>query len=370
MLWRSACLPGAMAASCAREWEPPLPLRPTESSCHRHSPGSVEGLWSGAVRWENPLTGLCVNLSAEVSYDFPSRPIPAIFNGGFMRSKILSAVLGLGLLSSSILAIAPAHAAEGCQTAPNSTNSCCGDGYGSVTPGDGGGDSTTPAPAPSPTMSLDEKICRAAAGNNLGSALGPVRTGLKDGGAYRQYQRGFVVYSQSTGAQVSRGAIRTAYGKLGYEKGRLGYPTMMEAVLADITYQKYQGGTITWTSKDGAHALVGAIRAKWEADLWASATLGAPVADEVTGLRAGGATQSFSRGAIVWSSATGAQVSKGAIRTAWLKSGAQNGVLGYPTTGELIDPDGRMMQKFQGGQIVWSARGGAVVFTSTPHSSI
>jgi hypothetical protein len=127
---------------------------------------------------------------------------------------------------------------------------------------------------------------------------------------------------------------------------------------------------IAWTSTGGAHALVGAIRAKWEADLWASATLGAPVADEVTGLRAGGATQSFSRGAIVWSPWTGAQVSKGAIRTAWLKSGAQNGVLGYPTTGELIDLDGRMMQKFQGGQIIWSAKGGAVVFTSTPHSSI
>ncbi|WP_306926803.1 hypothetical protein [Arthrobacter globiformis] len=53
-----------------------------------------------------------------------------------------------------------------------------------------------------------------------------------------------------------------------------------------------------------------------------------------------------------------------------MKSAAQNGVLGYPTTGELIDPDGRMMQKFQGGQIIWSAKGGAVVFTSTPHSSI
>ncbi|WP_373427872.1 LGFP repeat-containing protein [Arthrobacter globiformis] len=75
--------------------------------------------------------------------------------------------------------------------------------------------------------------------------MGPVRTGLKEGGAYRQYQRGFVVYSPSTGAQVSRGAIRTAYGKLGYEKGRLGYPTMLEAGIAGVTFQKYQGETIS-----------------------------------------------------------------------------------------------------------------------------
>ncbi|MFP3462037.1 hypothetical protein R5O87_14415 [Arthrobacter globiformis] len=46
---------------------------------------------------------------------------------------------------------------------------------------------------------------------------------------------------------------------------------------------------------------------------------------ETTGLRAGGASQSFDRGAIVWSAMTGAQVSKGAIRTAWLKNGAQDG---------------------------------------------
>ncbi|MBT2546895.1 hypothetical protein [Arthrobacter sp. ISL-65] len=42
--------------------------------------------------------------------------------------------------------------------------------------------------------------------------LGPVRTGLKNVGAYRQYQRAFVLYSPATGTQVSRAAIRTAYG--------------------------------------------------------------------------------------------------------------------------------------------------------------
>lgn len=292
-----------------------------------------------------------------------------------MRSKFLGAVLGLGIFCGSILAGAPAQAActntviNGVTVCvPNSDGGVGGGGTGTVGGGSGGvtpdygGVIGTPIPR-------DESISMVAAGNNLGAALGPVRTGLKDGGAYRQYQRGFVVYSQSTGAQVSRGAIRTAYGKLGYEKGRLGYPTMLEAVLSGITFQKYQGGTIAWTSAGGAHALVGAIRTTWEADLWASATLGAPVSDELTGLRAGGASQSFSQGAIVWSPLTGAQVSKGAIRTAWLKSGAQNGVLGYPTTGELMDPDGRRLQKFQGGQIIWSAQGGAVVFTSTPHAT-
>jgi uncharacterized protein with LGFP repeats len=253
-----------------------------------------------------------------------------------MRSKVLSAVLGLGLLTGSILAAAPAQAGQ----------TLIG----------------TPIPR-------DEAMARVAAGNNLGSPLGPIRTGLKDGGAYRQHQRGFVIYSMSTGAQISRGAIRTAYGKLGYEKGRLGYPTSLEGILAGVTFQTYQGGTFAWTSSGGAHALVGAIRTKWQTPAGYPGPLGAPLSDEITGLRAGGASQTFRGGAIVWSSFTGAQVSKGAIRTAWLKAGAQNGSLGYPTSDEFTAPDGTVRQNFQHGQISWTAKTGPTITPGTPHTA-
>lgn len=296
-------------------------------------------------------------------------------NGGFMRSRLTSAVLGLGLLSSSLLAVAPAHAAQVCQTAPNGAPYCydngagVGFGTGGSSGGDGTGGITTPGAVPAPPVNRDASISAAATRYSLGSPLGPVRAGLKDGGAYRQYQRGFVVWSPATGAQISRGAIRSAYAKLGFEKGRLGYPTTGEVTTPAGTYQQYQGGTIGWSSSGGAHALGGAIRTKWQATGGITGPLGAPVSDETTGLRAGGASQSFRGGAVVWSSFTGAQVSKGAIRTAWLKAGAQNGSLGYPTGGEFSTPHGSVRQSFQHGQITWTASTGATIIPGTPHAA-
>ncbi|MET3932896.1 hypothetical protein [Arthrobacter sp. OAP107] len=389
-----------------------------------------------------------------------------------MRSKFLGAVLGLGLLSSSVLAVAPAHAEEHCYTAaPNGSIECYNSDFASA-----GG----VTPTPSSPAARDAAISAIAVKYGLGSALGPVRTGLKNDGAYRQFQRGFVVYSPSTGAQVSRGAIRAAYSKLGYEKGKFGYPVSGEfksGIAFDNTvYQQYQGGWITWAAPLGAHPISGAIGSRWRAGqgkyggfnaaqtdemtglkdggagqrfdggliYWSPKTgalavagpiasvwlqegadrsrLGYPVTEqyatpsggqaqsfqngvivqtnrevsilsgaigtkyfseggytgglgyptqrrETTGLRAGGASQSFEKGAIVWSSMTGAQVSKGAIRTAWLKNGAQDGSLGYPTTGEFTTPDGRTMQAFQGGRITWTAASGAEVLPGTPHTT-
>jgi len=290
-----------------------------------------------------------------------------------MRSKLLNAALGLGIVCGSVLAGAPAQAActntviNGVTVCvPNSDGGVVGGGTGAVGGGSGTG---TPGQAAPIAPSLDTAMNTVAVKYGLGPALGPVRTGLITGGAYRQYQRGVVVYSPATGAQVSRGAIRAAYAKVGYEKGRLGYPTTGEMSTAAGTYQLYQGGTIAWTAQGGAHVVVGAIRTKWQATGGVTGALGAPMSDETTGLRADGASQSFGGGAIVWSSFTGAQVSKGAIRSAWLKSGAQNGSLGYPTTGEFTSPDGRTTQGFQHGRISWTATTGPEVIPGTPQTA-
>ncbi|MFC9353295.1 LGFP repeat-containing protein [Arthrobacter sp. NPDC057013] len=48
---------------------------------------------------------------------------------------------------------------------------------------------------------------------------------------------------------------------------------------------------------------------------------------------------------------------------------AQNGALACPTTGEMLNPDGFIKQQFQGGQIIWSAKTGAVVQAGIPHAS-
>lgn len=325
----------------------------------------------------------------------------------------------------------------------------------------------------------DAAITKMAAYEKLGAPLGPVVTGLKNGGASRQYQKGFILWSPQTGAWVSKGGIRTAYAKLGLQNGVMGYPTSTEGdegIIGSLWYtQNYQGGVITWHPQFGGHAIIGAFHDRWKNDgreaglgyavndvqtglknggsgqrfkdgfiystpktgvrsltgiiapIWdyegrENSKLGYPITQqyrtangvqaqdfqhgviaynsknatiltgpiskkyfsvggytsvigfpeeyrETTGLKNGGVTKTFERGAIVWSPANGAFVSKGAIRAAWLKTGAQNGKLGYPTTDEITFTDGQVSQFFERGVIVWSAKKGAVVTVVPPHAT-
>jgi uncharacterized protein with LGFP repeats len=202
----------------------------------------------------------------------------------------------------------------------------------------------------------------AAARNALGNPLRAAALGLADNGAYRDYQRGTAVWSAATGAHESTGAIRNTWIWSGLERGPLGYPTTDETggLISGGAYQLYQGGAIVWSPATGAHTSRGAIRAAWGVTGYENGLLGYPVASEVGALRNGGSSQEFQRGAIVWSANTGAKLSTGAIRSAWVWSGLQNGPMGYPATNEIKGlRDGGAFQMFEGGGIVWSPATGA-----------
>ncbi|MDQ0769115.1 serine protease [Pseudarthrobacter defluvii] len=206
----------------------------------------------------------------------------------------------------------------------------------------------------------------AAKAASLNGALGAATTGevygLKDNGGYQCFEHGCIVYSPATGAHVSTGAIRGLWAATGFENGRLGYPVTDEVSgLRDGgVYQNYQGGAIVWSPATGAHISVGAIRGLWAATGFENGRLGYPVTDEVAGLRDGGVYQNYQGGAIVWSPATGAHISVGAIRGEWAATGFENGVLGYPVTDEVTGlRDGGTYQNYQRGAIVWSPATGA-----------
>ncbi|MBD7994383.1 hypothetical protein H9639_03630, partial [Arthrobacter sp. Sa2CUA1] len=72
---------------------------------------------------------------------------------------------------------------------------------------------------------------------------------IPGGGKYQDYQGGAILWTKTTGAQVSlKGPIRTAYQKQGFESGRLGYPTSGEYKSGGFTVQDYQGGRISLSS--------------------------------------------------------------------------------------------------------------------------
>jgi uncharacterized protein YkwD len=196
----------------------------------------------------------------------------------------------------------------------------------------------------------------------LGNAVGPEIYGLKDGGGYQNYQYGAIMWSPANGAYVSTGAIRGLWASTGYENGKLGYPVSDEigGLKNGGVYQNYQGGAILWSPATGAHISSGPIRDRWAATGFENGFLGYPTSEVVTGLKNGGSYQMYQGGAIMWSPSTGAHVSTGAIRGLWAQTGFESGAMGYPTTDEVGGlKDGGVYQMYQGGAIMWSPATGA-----------
>ncbi|WP_432534868.1 SpoIID/LytB domain-containing protein [Kineococcus arenarius] len=198
------------------------------------------------------------------------------------------------------------------------------------------------------------------AGGVLGAPTGPVWALPQVEGSYQLFQNGSVYWSPRSGAHAIRGAIRDAWGRLGWESSVLGFPTTEEAALGvrGGAGQQFLGGSLYWSPATGAHEVHGAIRDRWAALGWERSWLGYPVSDERR--LAGGAYSLFEGGSVYWSPATGAHAVRGAIRDAWARQGWETGPLGYPTSDEYDVPGGKRSD-FQGGSITWTPAGGAVI---------
>jgi uncharacterized protein with LGFP repeats len=186
--------------------------------------------------------------------------------------------------------------------------------------------------------------------------------GLKNGGTAQHFEGGSVYDSASTAPFVARGAIRSAWGAVSSYNGFLGYPTSDEVggLKNGGAYQHFQGGTFYWTAATGARISKGAIRTEWAKLGFERSILGYPTTNEIGGLVRGGIYQKYQGGTFHWTAKTGAKFTKGAIQTAWAKIGYEKSKLGYPTSNEYVISGG-MRQLFEGGYITWTAKKGAVV---------
>jgi stage II sporulation protein D len=113
---------------------------------------------------------------------------------------------------------------------------------------------------PSPALAADStsgaigSMHKSLGGNSgtLGPATGPKRCTLIYKGCYQSFKHGSIHWTKKTGAHATKGAIRTAWKKSGWERGPLGYPTSNEYRSGSETRQKFQHGRIVWTKKAGA----------------------------------------------------------------------------------------------------------------------
>lgn len=185
--------------------------------------------------------------------------------------------------------------------------------------------------------------------------------GMSRGGVGQAYEGGSIYYTQSYGARISTGKIRTKWGSLGYETGALGYPVTDEirGMVNGGVGQVYENASIYYSPASGAHVSTGAIRNVWAGQGFEKGWMGYPTSDEIVNKAKGGVAQTYQRGVIYHSPATGTHISTGAIRNLWVQAGAENGKLGYPTSDEYAS-GGAIIQDYQGGSIAWYGSTGKV----------
>ena len=169
--------------------------------------------------------------------------------------------------------------------------------------------------------------------------------------------------SLSTGPHLVTGAVRERWAALGWEAGRLGYPTGDThcGLVEGGCYQHFQGGSLYGSASTPVRFVVGAVRDRWAANGWET-WMGFPKIDATRTPDGSGTYTHFSSGAsIYWSQRTGAHTVGGSILLRWAQLGWERGI-GYPMTEELSTATGRR-QQFQLGWLNWEARTGAVTLT-------
>ncbi len=112
-------------------------------------------------------------------------------------------------------------------------------------------------------------------------------------------------------------------------------------------------------------AVVGEIATKYDALGGCGSVLGPPITEERATPDGIGRFSVFETGSIYWTPQLGAHEVHGRIRDAWAESGWELGPLGYPTSDEYADGDGRRSD-FEHGSIHWSAATDTTSIALTP----
>lgn len=157
------------------------------------------------------------------------------------------------------------------------------------------------------------------------------------------------------------GAIRDKYNALGGPNSFLLFPKTNELTNPDGIGKRteFLNGPIYWSPQGGAHPVVNHFLAAWARHGYENSYIGYPTTDEIVNPDGIGRRQHFTGSTIYWFTNEAYSVG-GAIADKWHRLGAEQGVLGYPTSDELVLPDGvGRMNRFHNGVIYWHPTTGA-----------
>ncbi|WP_338891372.1 hypothetical protein [Rhodococcus sovatensis] len=162
------------------------------------------------------------------------------------------------------------------------------------------------------------------------------------------------------------GAIRDKYNSLGAQNSFLLWPTSDELVNPDGFGRRntFVNGPIYWSAATGAHPVVNSFLNRWGIHGYEAGWLHYPTTDEIV-LPDGGRRQEFQDGVIyvAFQNAIGSALPNGPIRDKYNALGGlepAGTLLGYPTQDQAPLPDGQgQMDRFERGVIYWSPSTGA-----------
>ncbi|ADG75269.1 N-acetylmuramoyl-L-alanine amidase family 2 [Cellulomonas flavigena DSM 20109] len=195
----------------------------------------------------------------------------------------------------------------------------------------------------------------------LGVPVAGQRCGLTPDGCVQQFSGASVYWSRATGAQAVGGLVLARWLSSGGPAAGIGYPTStVFGCPASGCVQTFQGGVVAWSGATGAHLVGGLIHVRFAA-VGGVRELGYPTSTVLGCDAVAGCRQTFQRSDITWSGATGAHAIGGIIGATWQRAGGASGPLGYPSSTTLAcDPTAGCTQRFAGGAISWTQKGGAV----------
>ncbi|EME67307.1 hypothetical protein G352_00772, partial [Rhodococcus ruber BKS 20-38] len=162
------------------------------------------------------------------------------------------------------------------------------------------------------------------------------------------------------------GAIRDKYNALGGPASFLSYPTSGNILNPGGTGERvtFLNGPIYWSAATGAHPVVNSFLHRWGIHGYEAGWLGYPTTDEIL-LPDGGRHQEFTAGGIyvAFQNAIGSAIANGPIRDKWNSVGGTapgGSLLGYPIQDQIGLPDGQgQMDRFERGVIYWHPATGA-----------
>ena len=179
----------------------------------------------------------------------------------------------------------------------------------------------------------------------------------------RTHAAGQLYWTPASGVHEVHGDVMRAYLAAGGHVA-FGEPTTDETPTADgvgrYTFFAGADATVFWSPATGAHLTHGDIGRLWAATGYERGAHGYPTTGELVTPNGRGRYTTFQDGGIYWLPGLGARSVHGAIAQRWASTGWEDGGLGFPVTSETATPDGvGRYNHFEGGSVYWSPATGA-----------